>query len=275
MYYGGNIIIQDNKGIIDKTKLVASVKTYSITASKPLTVTLLNSKGLAITGKTISIKAYGKVYKATTNSKGVASYQTKGLSKGTHKIVVSAKPASYTFKTFTSSIKVVKQSPLKFKVTRATGKDGATISIAVKNKKTNKAESLVLMGAGGLTDDEIRSAVADAEAAREADEARKAHLVAKNKVQSLDFSIARMKRENANDADEDLLKTSTELLERADALLAREDATTEDYEAMSAELSTCSCKWHEIVYEKERIQHEKEEAEQQAQQQTQQPNPEQ
>ena len=91
----------------------------------------------------LTLKVYtGSRYKtayATTNSKGVASYQTKGLSKGTHKIVVSAKPASYTFKTFTSSIKVVKQTPLKFKVVRATGKDGATLSITVKNKKTNKA----------------------------------------------------------------------------------------------------------------------------------------
>ena len=69
--------------------------------------------------------------------------------------------------------------------------------VSATNKKTNKAESLVLMGAGGLTEDEIRSAIADAEAAREADEARKAKLVAKNKVQSLDFSIARMKREGS------------------------------------------------------------------------------
>ena len=143
------------------------------------------------------------------------------------------------------------------------------IRVSATNKKTNKAESLVLMGAGGLTDDEIRSAIADAEAAREADEARKAKLVAKNKVQTLDFSIARMKRENAADADEDLIKSSTELLERADAILAKDDATTEDYESISEELSACSCKWHEIVYEKERIQREKEEAEQQAQQQQQ------
>ena len=149
------------------------------------------------------------------------------------------------------------------------------IRVSATNKKTNKAESLVLMGAGGLTEDEIRSAIADAEAAREADEARKAKLVAKNKVQSLDFSIARMKRENSGDADEELIKTSTELLERADALLAKEDATTEEYEAMSDELSACSCKWHEIVYEKERIQREKEEAEQQAQQGPQQPSNEQ
>ena len=141
------------------------------------------------------------------------------------------------------------------------------IRVSATNKKTNKAESLVLMGAGGLTDDEIRSAIADAEAAREADEARKNKLVAKNKVQSLDFSIARMKRENSGDADEELIKTSTELLERADALLAKDDATTEEYDAMSDELSACSVKWHEIVYEKERIQREKEEAEQQQQQQ--------
>ncbi|WP_406535072.1 right-handed parallel beta-helix repeat-containing protein [Methanobrevibacter sp.] len=122
----------------------ASKVTVALKKSAKWTITVIDSgtkKGIA--NMKLTLKVYtGSKYKtayATTNSKGVASYQTKGLSKGAHKIVVSAKSASYTFKTFTSSIKVVKQSPLKFKVTKATGKDGATVSITVKNKKTNKA----------------------------------------------------------------------------------------------------------------------------------------
>jgi molecular chaperone DnaK (HSP70) len=123
------------------------------------------------------------------------------------------------------------------------------------------------MGAGGLSDDEIRDAIAEAEAAREADEQRKALVVAKNKVQSFNFSIARMSRENANLANEELIESTKPLLERADALLAKEDATVEDYDAMSAELSSCSCQWHELIYAKEKEEREKAEAEQAAQNQ--------
>lgn len=122
----------------------ASKVTVALKKSSKWTITIVDSRtGKGIAKMKLTLKVYtGSKYKkvtVTTNSKGVASYQTKGLSKGTHKIVVSAKPVSYTFKTFTSSIKVVKQTPLKFRAVAKTGKDGATLSITVKNKKTNKA----------------------------------------------------------------------------------------------------------------------------------------
>lgn len=145
------------------------------------------------------------------------------------------------------------------------------IRVSATNKKTNKEESLVLMGAGGLTEDEIRNAVADAEAAREADEARKANVVARNKVQGFTFSISRMSRENASLASDDLIKDSKAVLEKADAILANDNASTEDLEVMGNELSACSCQWHELVYAKEKADREKEEAEKAAQQQAQQP----
>ncbi|MBO5752973.1 MAG: molecular chaperone DnaK [Proteobacteria bacterium] len=145
------------------------------------------------------------------------------------------------------------------------------LRVSATNKKTNKTESLVLMGAGGLTDDEIRSAIADAEAAREADEARKAHLVAKNKLQSFVFSISRLQRENSDLASDELKKMTPPLLERADAVLANDEVTTEELEAMSNELSACSCQWYDCVYEKEKADREREEAEKAAQQQQQGP----
>lgn len=144
------------------------------------------------------------------------------------------------------------------------------LRVSATNKKTNMSESLVLMGAGGLTDDEIRSAIADAEAAREADEMRKAHLVARNKLQSFVFSIGRLQRENSELASDELKKMTPPLLERADAVLANDEATTEDLEAMANELSACSCQWYDCVYEKEKADREREEAEKAAQQQHQQ-----
>ncbi len=147
------------------------------------------------------------------------------------------------------------------------------LRVSATNKKTGKAESLVLMGAGGLTDDEIRSAIADAEAARQDDEKRKERLVAKNKAQSFIFGIARMSRENEADAAEDLRIETKSLLERADATLANDDLTAQALEELNNDLSSCSCKWYEIVYAKEakereaQAQAEQEEAARQAGQQ--------
>lgn len=125
------------------------------------------------------------------------------------------------------------------------------LRVSATNKKTNKTESLVLMGAGGLTDDEIRSAIADAEVARQEDEKRKEKLVAKNKAQSFVFSISRMLRELGDEV-EQALKTSTQsLLERAEAVLADDALTQEQLESLNNDLSSCSCQWYEYAYAKE------------------------
>lgn len=140
------------------------------------------------------------------------------------------------------------------------------IRVSATNKKSNKEESLVLMGAGGLSDEEIRHAVEDAESAREADEARKAKVVARNKVQGLDFSIARMMREHAELANETLIADSKTILEKADAILVNDDAETDALETMASDLSAVSCQWHELVYAKEKEDREREEAEKAQQQ---------
>lgn len=146
------------------------------------------------------------------------------------------------------------------------------LRVSATNKKSNKTESLVLMGAGGLTDDEIRSAVADAEAAREADEARKNLVEARNKVQSFKFSIARLNRENTPLANDELIASSKSLLEKADAMLANDDASLDELTNVGNELSACSCQWYDLVYAKEKEEREREEAEKAAQQQPQNPS---
>ena len=125
------------------------------------------------------------------------------------------------------------------------------LRVSATNKKSNKTESLVLMGAGGLTEDEIRSAIADAEAAKEADLKREARLVAKNKIQGFIFSISRMERENS-DAPKELVDKTGPMLEDAQALLNREDAATEELEEMAKNLSAFSRDWYDLVFQKEK-----------------------
>ena len=133
---------------ITVNKISAVVKASKITvALKKGTlwkITIINSKtGKPISGLKLTLKVYtGKNYKTasvTTNSKGVASYQTKSLSKGTHKVVVSTNHAGYKLNPFYSSIKVIKQTAVKFKLQKRTNdKNGALVSYIVMNKKTKK-----------------------------------------------------------------------------------------------------------------------------------------
>ena len=121
----------------------ATKSTVAYKKAGKFSVTFADSRtGKGIANMKVTLKVYtGKKYKKltlTTNSKGVVSYKTKKLSKGSHKVVISATHKGYTFRTVTSSIKVVKQKAIKFKVKKRTLKDGAVLSITILNKKTKK-----------------------------------------------------------------------------------------------------------------------------------------
>ena len=134
-----NITVKKANAVISASKLTVALNSASIWSIK-----IINSKThKPIPKMKLTLKVYtGKKYKTvhvTTNSKGVASYKTKGLSAGTHKIVVSGTHSGYKFNTLTSSIKVIKQTALKFKLqARTSDRDGAILSYIVSNKKTNK-----------------------------------------------------------------------------------------------------------------------------------------
>ena len=123
--------------------ITAEKKTVAYKKGYKWEIKLTNSKtGKPISNMKMTLKVYtGKKVKTVTvktNSKGIASYQTRKLSKGTHKVKVSANDGRYNFNTVLSSIKVIKQKAVKFKVQRTTGNDGALLSIQVLNKKTKK-----------------------------------------------------------------------------------------------------------------------------------------
>ena len=133
---------------IKVNKATAVIKASKITVALKKgtywSIKIVDSKsGKGISNMKITLKVYtGKKYKKMslkTNSKGVASYQTKSLSKGKHKVKISATHSGYNFNALTSYIKVIKPTSLKFDVNRKTYRDGATLSIMVKNKKTKKA----------------------------------------------------------------------------------------------------------------------------------------
>ena len=133
------VTVKKATAVIKAEKLTVAYKKGSM-----WTINLINSKtNKPISNMKLSVRVFSgkksKIITVQTNSKGEASYQTKGLSKGNHKVVVSATDGRYNFNTLTSSIKVVKQTPLKFKLKKKIDdKDGSLRSYLVLNKKTNK-----------------------------------------------------------------------------------------------------------------------------------------
>ena len=129
-------------------KSTAAIKASKITVAykkgSQWTIKLADAKSNSpISNMKLTVKVYtGKKYKTVdvkTNSKGEASYQTRGLAKGSHKVVVSASDGRYNFNTLTSSIKVVKQTVLKFKLREKHDDNGGSLrSFVVTNKKTKK-----------------------------------------------------------------------------------------------------------------------------------------
>jgi len=129
-------------------KATAAIKASKITVAykkgSEWTIKLVDSKSNApIPNMKLNVNVFtGKKYKTVsvkTNSKGEASYQTKGLSKGNHKVVVSAVDGRYNFNTLSSSINVVKQTALKFKLKEKHDDNGGSLrSFLVTDQKTKK-----------------------------------------------------------------------------------------------------------------------------------------
>ena len=133
------ITVRKATAVISASKMTVALKSSAIWSIK-----IINSKTKKpISNMKLTLKVYtGKNYKIVhviTNSRGIASYKTRDLTAGTHKIIVSGTHKGYNFNTVTSQITVIKQTPLKFTLmARSSDKAGAILSYTVSNKNTNK-----------------------------------------------------------------------------------------------------------------------------------------
>ena len=120
-------IKMDKKTFALKKSTAYSIKVTEAGTNKPVS-------GIYVTLKVYTGKKYITV-NVKTDTNGIASYNTKGLSKGTHNVVASIDHIGYAAKSASSSIKVIKQTKLKFKVKKNIAKDGSSLSITVKKGK--------------------------------------------------------------------------------------------------------------------------------------------
>lgn len=90
-----------------------------------------------ITLKVFTGKKY-KIYTVTTDYDGIAYFKTTKLSPGTHKVILSFSKPNYNSKTVKSTVIIIKQKSLKFKIEKLTRKEGAFLGVHVKDKSTKK-----------------------------------------------------------------------------------------------------------------------------------------
>ena len=88
-------------------KLIAKSQKYKSTSKKIYKVGLKNNKGAVMKHKRVYVKVNGKVYGATTNSKGIGVFELNKLTKkGTYKAVVFYKGTKY-FKKVAKNVQIV------------------------------------------------------------------------------------------------------------------------------------------------------------------------
>jgi predicted outer membrane repeat protein len=122
----------------------ASKVTVALKKGTVWQITIVDSKsGKGIANMELILKVYtGKKFKTVkikTNSKGIASFKTSSLSKGSHTIIVNGNHPGYYLKTLKSTIKVVKPKKLTFRVTKKSYEDGSNVIFRVflKGKAVN------------------------------------------------------------------------------------------------------------------------------------------
>lgn len=130
-------VVEKSTAIIKASKIKVAYK-----KSTKWKIKLVDSKNNPIAKTKILLKIYtgkkSKTVSVWTNAKGIATYNTKSLKAGTHKVVARLADNTYNFKALSTSIKVIKQTPLKILAKKSTMKEGALLTILVMNKKNKK-----------------------------------------------------------------------------------------------------------------------------------------
>ena len=139
-----NSTLEPTQAPVEKSpaKIKASKITVAQKKSTKWNIKLTDSAGKALSGKKLVLKIFTgskyKTVKLTTNSKGIASYNTKSLQAGTHKVRIALDDGSFKANEISSSIKVIKQTAIRIYAPVDNAKEGSLVTILVMNKKTKK-----------------------------------------------------------------------------------------------------------------------------------------
>ncbi len=122
------------------------------------------------------------------------------------------------------------------------------LNVTAVDKATNKEQHITITAESGLTDADIDRMKQEAESHEADDLAKKSAIEARNKLDSLVYSLEKMLEENQEKIPEDLLKDVQENLEAGKKVLENTEATAEELEEATESLTQSSHKMAEKLY---------------------------
>ena len=122
------------------------------------------------------------------------------------------------------------------------------VKVSAKDKATNKEQQIRIQSSGGLSEEEIKKMMRDAEENASADKLRKETIEAKNQADSLIYETEKSLREHGDKVDSSTKNLIEEDLKNLKEILAKADANVDEIKKSTESLMQNSMKLGEAIY---------------------------
>jgi len=122
------------------------------------------------------------------------------------------------------------------------------VKVSAKDKATNKEQQIRIQSSGGLSEEEIKKMMRDAEENSSADKARKELIEAKNQADSLIYETEKSLKEHGDKIDSSTKTAIEDDIKKIKELSASDDAKAEDIKKLTESLMQNSMKIGEAIY---------------------------
>jgi len=123
------------------------------------------------------------------------------------------------------------------------------VKVSAKDKASNKEQHIQIKSSGGLTDDEIKQMVKDAEANASKDAERAEKAKAKNELDSSIYATEKALKDYSDKVDGETKTNIESKLAEAKTVLANENATASEMTKTMQDLQSASMKLGEMMYQ--------------------------
>jgi len=122
------------------------------------------------------------------------------------------------------------------------------VKVSAKDKATNKEQQIRIQSSGGLSEEEIKKMMHDAEANASADKTRKELIEAKNQADSIIYETEKSLRDHGEKIDSALKNSVQEDLNKLKEMLSKSDISAEEIKKSTESLVQNSMKIGEAIY---------------------------
>ena len=122
------------------------------------------------------------------------------------------------------------------------------VKVSAKDKATNKEQQIRIQSSGGLSEEEIKKMMRDAEENASSDKLRKELIEAKNQADSLIYETEKSLREHGEKVDSSIKASIEEDLKNLKENIAKSDASAEEIKKSTESLMQNSMKLGEAIY---------------------------